>query len=136
MKFAHLPLAPPIQKDDVLAALNGRYLDFYQAHTLLKRVGGEWRGSCPLHQGQGLNFAVDAETGRWFCHSQCQEGGDILAFVQKHQHIDFPAAVAHLAEWFGVPSPAAPTVHFAGATTPAPETFLIPAMPNALMPRW
>ncbi len=126
MKFPHLPLAPSVQKDDVLAALSGRYLDFYQSHTPLKRVGSEWRGACPLHKGTGLNFTVDPETGYWFCHSQCQEGGDILAFVQKYQQLDFPAAVAHLAEWAGHRSPPPPTVRFAAAPTPAADVPLDP----------
>ncbi len=95
-----------IQKDDVLAALSGRYVDFYIAYTRLKQIGGEWRGQCPLHRGQGLNFAVDPETGHWFCHSQCHEGGDIFAFVQKQSGIDFPAALQQVADWAGVSTPA------------------------------
>jgi uncharacterized protein (DUF927 family) len=37
-----------------------------------------WRGPCPIHGGKHDNFAVDAATGRWFCHSTCGRGGDIL----------------------------------------------------------
>lgn len=36
---------------------------------------GWWRGPCPLHGGKGHNFAVEAATGAWRCHSQCQKGG-------------------------------------------------------------
>lgn len=120
--MTHLP-----QKEDVLAALTGRHLDFYQSHTLLKRVGHEWRGSCPLHHGKDANFAVNPDTGHWFCHSQCQEGGDILDFVRKQQGFDFPAALAHVAEWAGVHHPP-PIVHFVPAPTPDPAKFLDPGL--------
>ena len=97
----------PVQKDDVLAALAGRYVDFYQAYTPLKSVGGEWRGPCPLHHGQGANFAVDADTGHWFCHSQCQKGGDLFTFVQRQAGVDFLTALAQVAAWAGVRPPSA-----------------------------
>jgi 5S rRNA maturation endonuclease (ribonuclease M5) len=114
MIIASFDASSTVQKDDVLTALAGRYLDFYQAQTPLKRMGGEWRGPCPLHQGHGPSFAVNAETGGWFCHSQCQTGGDILTFVQAHQRLDFPAALDHLAAWAGLPAsvPAAKPVKF------------------------
>ena len=106
-------------KDDVLAAFASRYLDFYQAHTPLRSVGGEWRGPCPLHHGQGANFAVDPETGHWFCHSRCQEGGDLFTFVQRHAGVDFPTALAQAAAWAGVRSPSA-VIRFA-APQPAAQ---------------
>jgi hypothetical protein len=53
---------------------------YYAARVpkLKLRAAGESRGQCPIHHGKDDNFAVDADTGKWFCHSQCQEGGDIL----------------------------------------------------------
>ena len=42
----------------------------------LKQHGHEWRGLCPVHGGTDDNFSVNADTGDWFCHSQCQRGGD------------------------------------------------------------
>jgi hypothetical protein len=44
----------------------------------LRTSGGPWRIQCPLHHGRKLSFAIDPETGRWFCHSECLRGGDIL----------------------------------------------------------
>lgn len=92
------------QKEDILAALTGRHAEFYSLHTPLKMVSGEWRGPCPLHRGTGPNFVVNPDDGLWFCHSQCQQGGDIFSFVQKHLQMDFPTALAHVAEWAGVRS--------------------------------
>ena len=127
MVRSYTPQSQAPQKNDVLAALTGRYLDFYQAVTPLKRIGGEWRGPCPLHQGQGPSFAVNSETGEWYCHSQCQEGGDILAFVQKRDRVDFPAALVTLAEWAGVRSPV-PLIRLARPLTAALDKFLDPEL--------
>ena len=38
----------------------------------------EWRGQCPIHNGNGDNFAVESETGLWHCHSQCGRGGNVF----------------------------------------------------------
>jgi hypothetical protein len=43
----------------------------------LKQRGPEWRYACPLHNGKGPNFSVKAETGEWYCHSQCNHGGSV-----------------------------------------------------------
>ena len=42
--------------------------------------GREWRCRCPIHRGSKRNLAINAETGLWFCYSQCGRGGDVLAF--------------------------------------------------------
>lgn len=52
----------------------------------------EWRGPCPLHDGKHDNFAVDSETGCWFCHSACQGGGDIISLEREITGTDFKTA--------------------------------------------
>ncbi len=98
---------PTLDKDTVLAACAGRWLDFYGGYTELKRQGSEWRGACPLHGGNGPNFAVNAETGLWHCFTGCQDaGGDALAFLQRKDGLTFPEALHALAEWAGTtPTP-------------------------------
>ena len=93
-----------VRKEDVLAVMAGRYVDFYADFTPLCQEGGEWRGACPLHGGNGRNFAVNAETGLWKCHSQCQAGGDIFAFVQQKNQKGFVDALREVAEWAGGPT--------------------------------
>ena len=56
----------------------------------LKRRGAEWRGACPIHNGKDDNFAVESDTGRWFCHSTCGRGGDILELEAALTGGDFP----------------------------------------------
>ncbi|MBL8239549.1 MAG: DUF3987 domain-containing protein [Bryobacterales bacterium] len=62
----------------------------------LKEVGAEWRGRCPIHHGSGDNFAVEMDSGRWFCHSQCGRGGDILALEMELTGTSFPEAKAEV----------------------------------------
>ena len=94
-----------VNKEDVLAAMAGRYVDFYGGFAPLSQEGrGEWRGACPLHGGNGRNFSVNPETGLWTCHSQCQAGGDIFAFVQQKNQKSFVDALREVAEWAGGPA--------------------------------
>jgi hypothetical protein len=58
----------------------------------VKQAGREWRGPCPIHNGKGGNFAVEPETGRWFCFSSCGRGGDILTLEQELTGADFRTA--------------------------------------------
>jgi putative DNA primase/helicase len=63
-----------------------------RAPKVRQRRTREWRGPCPLHNGTDDNFAVDAETGQWFCHSVCGRGGDILTLEQALTGADFNSA--------------------------------------------
>lgn len=52
----------------------------------------EWRGPCPIHKGEDDNFGVDRDTGQWYCHSQCQKGGDIFSLEMDLSDSDFKSA--------------------------------------------
>jgi putative DNA primase/helicase len=55
----------------------------------------EWRGPCPIHSGRRESFAVNPNTGAWFCHSDCNEGGSIFSLEEKLTgHADKDAARA------------------------------------------
>jgi hypothetical protein len=58
----------------------GEVSAYYAARVphLKQKRAAEWRGACPIHHGKDHNFAVEPDTGRWFCHSTCGRGGDIL----------------------------------------------------------
>lgn len=89
-------------KQAVLEAMTGRYPDFYGQFTPLKPQGGELRGACPLHGGDGPNFAVNPDTGLWNCFSGCQDGGDALRFLERLEGVSFPEALKMLADWAGI----------------------------------
>lgn len=65
---------------------------YYAARVphLKQRRAAEWRGPCPIHDGKDDNFAVEPATGRWFCHSTCGRGGDILELEEALTGGDFP----------------------------------------------
>ena len=55
----------------------------------LKLAGAELRGPCPIHLGKRDSFAVDPNTGRAYCHSQCGRGWDIIGLEQELTGADF-----------------------------------------------
>src|SRR3954471_853763 len=57
---------------------------------LNQRRPGESRCACPIHDGRTDSFAVEPATGRWFCHSTCGRGGDILELEEALTGGNFP----------------------------------------------
>jgi DNA primase len=63
---------------------------YYRTRTpAVKQTGPEWRGPCPVHQGDEDNFAVNPKTGLAYCHSQCGRGWNILQLEQELSHRDW-----------------------------------------------
>src|SRR5579864_575160 len=94
--FASLP---PLLK----AVSNGKFTPFevaayYRARVpdLSQRGTGEWRGRCPIHRGTRDSFAVNPETGNWFCHSQCGRGGSIFDFEMELSGVQFREAASNI----------------------------------------
>jgi 5S rRNA maturation endonuclease (ribonuclease M5) len=57
---------------------------YYRARVpSVRQEGPEWRGPCPVHQGDDDNFAVNPETGLAYCHSQCSRGWNIVQLEQE-----------------------------------------------------
>ena len=74
---------------------------------LQQRRCSEWRDCCPIHNGDNSTaFSVDPLTGRWFCHSQCNCGGDIIDLERAITGADFPAARDAVLAIVGRPVPA------------------------------
>jgi hypothetical protein len=107
------------------------WLTFYQRavkpQMSVERVFGKLRGArisgsmlraqCPFHGGGGLDFSVDLETYRWFCHSGCNEGGGPVEYVHralglagKPRGREYIAAIRELSRrcGIGVPEPITP----------------------------
>jgi KaiC/GvpD/RAD55 family RecA-like ATPase len=70
----------------------------------LKLVQGKLRAPCPIHQGKDPNFAIDAETGRWYCHSQCSRGGDLMKLEMELTGADFIRAKKEVFQMLGRPA--------------------------------
>lgn len=50
---------------------------------LLRKIGAELRGPCPVHNGKRDSFAVNPSTGDAYCHSQCGRGWDMIGLEQE-----------------------------------------------------
>ncbi|MDQ2886556.1 MAG: DNA primase [Chloroflexota bacterium] len=67
----------------------------------LQKSGKALKGLCPFHNERTASFYVFPESQTWRCFG-CNEGGDIFAFVQKQQGLEFREALYYLAEKAGV----------------------------------
>ncbi len=104
------PLAPASPEgradlDAIRARIDLPELIERYAPVRLVRMGRQFRCRCPLHEGQAPDdFAVNAEKGLWHCFG-CLRGGDCFSFIEYWLGLDFPGAVAFLADEAGVERP-------------------------------
>jgi DNA primase len=67
----------------------------------LKKSGQNFKALCPFHSEKTPSFVVSASKQIFHCFG-CGTGGDVIAFVMKHDGLSFPEAVRSLAERTGV----------------------------------
>ena len=80
-------------------------------HVQLRRAGADsLKGLCPFHDEKSPSFHVRPNHGHFHCFG-CGEGGDVYAFVQKIEHVNFVEAVELLADRIGY------TVTYTGSAT-------------------
>ena len=80
----------------------GEIATYYAARTpSLKQQGPEWHAGCFVHGGKDLNFAVKAETGEWYCHSQCNRGGSVYDLEMELTGAAFREAAAEVRQIIG-----------------------------------
>lgn len=97
-------------------------------YVSLKRSGKSYRGPCPLHGGDGPNFAVDPDRQIFKCFV-CGEGGDVFGFLMKHLGFEFPEAVRQIGARVGIEVPDRaerqddPHAHLRGALAFAAEWY-------------
>ncbi|GAB3596376.1 DNA primase [Angustibacter peucedani] len=92
-------------KAEVVAAVKERTSieDVVREHVTLRQGGvGSLKGLCPFHDEKSPSFNVRPQLGVWHCFG-CGEGGDVISFVQKVDHLTFAEAVERLADKAGVP---------------------------------
>lgn len=79
-----------------------RIEDVIGQHVTLRNAGaGSMKGLCPFHEERTPSFHVRPALGFWHCFG-CGEGGDVISFVQRIDHLDFAEAVEQLADRAGV----------------------------------
>ncbi|GAA4432782.1 DNA primase [Georgenia halophila] len=91
-------MAGLIRRDDIAAVRErARIEEVVGAYVTLKPAGvGSMKGLCPFHDERTPSFHVRPQLGLWHCFG-CDEGGDVISFVQKIDHLPFAEAVEHLA---------------------------------------
>jgi DNA primase len=80
-----------------IVSLISRYVE-------LKQAGRNWKGLCPFHNEKTPSFNVNPDRQIFHCFG-CQEGGDVIGFLMKHEGLSFPEAARTLATEFGVVIP-------------------------------
>ncbi|MGE9807090.1 DNA primase [Janibacter sp. G1551] len=76
--------------------------DVVRDHVTLRPAGpGSMKGLCPFHDEKTPSFTVRETVGAYHCFG-CGEGGDVISFVQKVDHLTFSEAVERLASKIGM----------------------------------
>lgn len=86
-------------KDQIKQRLN--IVDIVSEYVQLKKAGTNYKGLCPFHNEKSPSFMVTEDKQIFHCFG-CQEGGDVLAFVQKVENLDFRETLELLAPKAGV----------------------------------
>ncbi len=69
--------------------------------TLKPAGGGNFKGLCPFHDEKSPSFSVRPSVGSFHCFG-CGEGGDVISFVMKTDHMSFAETVERLAGRYGI----------------------------------
>ncbi len=91
-------MAGRIRDEDVaLVRERARIDEVVRDYVALKPAGGgSLKGLCPFHDERSPSFHVTPSRGMYYCFG-CQEGGDVITFVQKVDHLSFAESVEKLA---------------------------------------
>ena len=96
-------MAGRIKDDDItLVRERARIDEIVGEYVQLRGAGGgSMKGLCPFHEEKSPSFHVTPARGYYYCFG-CAEGGDVINFVQKIDHLTFAEAVERLAAKSGV----------------------------------
>lgn len=89
----------PDAKELVRQAIN--IVDLVGKHIELRRQGRNYAGLCPWHNDHHASLQVNPERQSWKCWV-CDIGGDVFSFVMKMDGVEFPEALALLADQAGI----------------------------------
>ncbi len=76
-------------------------VDVVGGYISLRPVGKTYMGLCPFHSDSRPSFDVDPGRQRYRCWS-CDKYGDVISFVQEHEHVSFREALESLARRAGI----------------------------------
>jgi DNA primase len=89
-------------EDVVLVRERARIDEVVREHVSLKSAGGaSLKGLCPFHDEKSPSFHVTPSKGFWYCFG-CGEGGDVIGFLQRIEHLSFAEVVEKLAGKYNI----------------------------------
>lgn len=94
------------EKEMLLALLDKQA--FYQSYVAnLKSTNGsaQMKGNCPFHEDRNPSFSVNVKSGKFHCFG-CGQEGDVFNFLERHEGLNFSAALNRIKQIVGVDSPA------------------------------
>lgn len=96
-------MAGRIRDEDVKRVREAaRIEDVVGEHLQLRNAGGgNLKGLCPFHDEKSPSFNVSPSKGLYHCFG-CQEGGDVLEFMMKVDHLTFSETVERLAAQYNI----------------------------------
>jgi DNA primase len=96
-------VAGRIRDDDIAAVRERARIDEVVGEFVQLRNagGGSLKGLCPFHDEKSPSFNVTPSRGLYYCFG-CSEGGDVVKFLQKVEHLTFAEAVERLAGKYNV----------------------------------
>ncbi|WP_068396353.1 DNA primase [Kribbia dieselivorans] len=96
-------MAGRIRAEDVEAVKERTSIsDIVREHVTLRPAGpGSQKGLCPFHDEKTPSFTVRETVGAFHCFG-CGEGGDVISFVMKIDHLTFAESVERLAARVGM----------------------------------
>lgn len=92
-----LDFADKLRSQVDIADVVGRYVQ-------LRQLGHNLKGLCPFHNEKTPSFTVSRPKQIFHCFG-CQEGGDVIKFVQKIERMEWMDALRHLSREYGIPMP-------------------------------
>ncbi|WP_353953459.1 DNA primase [Knoellia sp. S7-12] len=96
-------MAGRINADDIQSVKERSSIeDVVRDHVTLRPGGvGSLKGLCPFHDEKTPSFTVRPAVGAYHCFG-CGEGGDVISFVQKVEHLTFAESIERLAAKIGM----------------------------------
>ena len=81
---------------------NADIIGIISDYVPLNITGNRAKAVCPFHTEKTPSFHVNSERKSWKCFGSCNEGGDIISFVQKIENVDFSQALKILGDKLGL----------------------------------
>jgi DNA primase len=92
--------------EETIEAIRSRIdvVDLVGRYVSLRQTGRSFKGLCPFHNEKTPSFHVHPERQIFHCFG-CDAGGNVFAFLMKHENLSFPEAARVLAAQCGIEIP-------------------------------